>query len=238
MRLLGPFTRRHRNTSALDVPARHSEMSIISSADDLLPQPNTFLLDTLVSAASIAPTIDLSLLLERCGNDEDRTFVRTWPGEHYRLLPALVEVTGAQHVIEIGTYRGHGALALHLAAPQVTTYDIAPYTEFTDSALCPQDFSEGIEQRIGDLSSPQFFDRELDELRQAQLIFVDGPKDGRFERSFAQLLTTALAGSNTLVIWDDIRVMSMIAFWRWLPVPKLDATSFGHWSGTGLSQLT
>jgi hypothetical protein len=26
----------------------------------------------------------------------------------------------------------------------------------------------------------------------------------------------------------------MVDLWRRIPYPKLDATSFGHWSGTGL----
>ena len=35
-------------------------------------------------------------------------------------------------------------------------------------------------------------------------------------------------------MFDDIRLLNMIEQWRALPRPKLDLTSFGHWSGTGL----
>jgi hypothetical protein len=37
-----------------------------------------------------------------------------------------------------------------------------------------------------------------------------------------------------VVVFDDIRVLPMLQLWRDLPFPKLDATSLGHWSGTGL----
>jgi hypothetical protein len=35
-------------------------------------------------------------------------------------------------------------------------------------------------------------------------------------------------------MFDDTRVLNMIEIWRRLNRPKLDLTSFGHWSGTGL----
>lgn len=35
-------------------------------------------------------------------------------------------------------------------------------------------------------------------------------------------------------LFDDIRVWNMLAIWRGIRRPKLDLTSFGHWSGTGL----
>jgi predicted O-methyltransferase YrrM len=222
----------------MPVSARHVEMSVISSADDLVPQPNDFLISTLAEAAMVARSLDVSSILDRCMTDEDRTFVETWPGEHYRLLAALAQVIGAERVVEVGTYRGHGTLALHLGAANVVTYDIFPFNDFENSVLRAEDFNGGIEQRIRDLSDPLVFQDEMPILKQAQMIFVDGPKDGVFEKQFAQLLLPALEGTNALVVWDDTRVMAMVDFWRWLPVPKLDATSFGHWSGTGLSQFS
>ncbi len=35
-------------------------------------------------------------------------------------------------------------------------------------------------------------------------------------------------------MFDDIRVWNMLEIWRGIRRPKLDLTSFGHWSGTGL----
>jgi hypothetical protein len=40
------------------------------------------------------------------------------------------------------------------------------------------------------------------------------------------------------VVVDDIRLLEMVQLWRDLPYDKIDATSLGHWSGTGLLRLT
>lgn len=36
---------------------------------------------------------------------------------------------------------------------------------------------------------------------------------------------------------DDIRVWTMLKTWREISYPKLDLTSFGHWSGTGIIEF-
>jgi len=208
---------------------------LISSLDDQEPKANQFLIDVLVEAVQIAPGLDISELVERTNSEEEKLWMQTWPGEHYRLLPALAQAVGASRAVEVGTYKGQGTLALHAACPAVTTYDIHPYDSFPGTVIHSNDFEGGIEQRIGDLSQPDFFNSQVEVLSQAQLIFIDGPKDGVFEKAFAELLYPAIRGSGALVVWDDIRLMSMVDFWRWLPAPKLDATSIGHWSGTGLS---
>jgi hypothetical protein len=41
---------------------------------------------------------------------------------------------------------------------------------------------------------------------------------------------------NAILIFDDIRVWNMLEFWREIRMPKLDLTSFGHFSGTGVVQ--
>lgn len=40
--------------------------------------------------------------------------------------------------------------------------------------------------------------------------------------------------SNLVVVFDDIRKLAMLKPWWGMKRPKLDLTSFGHWSGTGL----
>ncbi|WP_164546837.1 MULTISPECIES: hypothetical protein [unclassified Variovorax] len=37
-----------------------------------------------------------------------------------------------------------------------------------------------------------------------------------------------------MIVFDDIRVMHMVDTWRRIARPKMDLSSFGHWSGTGL----
>jgi predicted O-methyltransferase YrrM len=160
--------------------------------------------------------------------------VNHWPGDHYRLLAALGEVTGATQVAEVGTFTGMGTLALAESRAHVQTYDILPWDSFADTLLRAEDFNGRITQRIGDLADAEFFNRETNALRGASLIFIDGPKDGKFEPAFlARLLPVLRAGQ--LLVFDDIRTLPMLQFWRELPLAKLDVTSFGHWSGTGLA---
>jgi predicted O-methyltransferase YrrM len=217
------------------VRARHAEWSVISSADDLYVRPNGELVELLLRAATLARTVDLSEIAAR-SSAQEAVFVRTWPGEHYRLLTALATALPARKAVEIGTYRGHSALALAAGlAPggKVVTYDVVPWRE-VDGAILRLDDLNRLEQRIGDLSDVRYLETELDTLRSADLIFLDGPKDGIFEPNFCRAALSELTDRPRLVVFDDIRVMTMIRLWRDLPYAKLDATSLGHWSGTGL----
>jgi predicted O-methyltransferase YrrM len=216
--------------------ARHVEPSLIASIDDLRPGSNDFLVGLLLEAAAEARSISLEDVVARCSDPMDALYTTTWPGEHYKLLAGIARVLNAKHAVEVGTYKGQGTLALASAVPKVVTYDVVAYTDIPGALLRPDDFDHGVEQRLGDLCVPEFFDSQLDTLLEADLIFVDGPKDGHFEKAFSELLYPALVGTGKLVVWDDIRLMSMVSVWRGFPVAKLDATSLGHWSGTGLTQ--
>jgi hypothetical protein len=66
------------------------------------------------------------------------------------------------------------------------------------------------------------------------LILIDGPKDGVFEPAFLSKLLPVLRAGQVLVL-DDIRKLQMLQTWRDISLPKLDVTSLGHWSGTGLA---
>ena len=37
-----------------------------------------------------------------------------------------------------------------------------------------------------------------------------------------------------IILVDDIRLPNMLATWRSIPLAKMDITSIGHWSGTGI----
>jgi predicted O-methyltransferase YrrM len=218
------------------VHARHAEWSVISSADDLYVLPNDELVEVLLRAAGFARTVDLSEIAAR-SSAQDGTLVLTWPGEHYRLLTALAATLPARVAVEIGTYRGHGALALAAGlAPGgnvLITYDVVPWPEVGGAVLTIEDFNR-VEQRVGDLSEIAYLETQLDTLRSADLIFIDGPKDGIFEPNFCRNVLSKLTDRRRLVVFDDIRLMNMVRLWRELPYAKLDATTFGHWSGTGL----
>lgn len=216
--------------------ARHVEPSLIASIDDLHPGSNDFLVGLLLEAAAEARKISLENVAARCTDPMDALYTTTWPGEHYKLLAGIAKVLNAQSAVEVGTYKGQGTLALASMVPQVVTYDVVAYTDIPGALLRSEDFEHGVEQRLGDLCVPEYFNTQLDTLLEADVIFVDGPKDGHFEKTFSELLYPALAGTGKVVVWDDIRLMAMVSVWRGFPVAKLDATSLGHWSGTGLTQ--
>jgi len=160
-----------------------------------------------------------------------------WPGEHYKLLAAMVALLAPRLVIEIGTAEGLSALTLkkYLQADgQLVTFDLIPWREYPGSVLVPEDFADGrLKQRIGDLADPGVFQQHAELLTAADLLFVDAPKDGRFEPTFLKNLG-GLLRSAPLVVLDDIRVWNMLSTWRAITKPKIGLTSFGHWSGTGL----
>ena len=221
----------------LPVHARHAEWSAVSSADDLYTQPNDALVELLLRAADLARGIHLDDLAARCRTTQEADWVRLWPGEHYRLLTALAQVVAPKVVLEVGTFQGPGALALLSGLEgegRVVTYDVVPWSDVEGCILRSEDFGPRLEQRIGDLTDDVFLAQETSTLRSADLIFVDGPKDGVFEPAFVAKVLPLLTDRPRLVVFDDIRRLNMLQLWRDLPFPKLDATSLGHWSGTGL----
>jgi len=84
------------------------------------------------------------------------------------------------------------------------------------------------------LSDRAFFDSFKPRIEECDLLFIDGPKDIVFERALLRFLEGCSFPAKALVVLDDIRRWNMLAIWREIRRPKLDLTSFGHWSGTGL----
>ena len=105
----------------------------------------------------------------------------------------------------------------------------------SDTFLRPEDFEDDrLQQQIGDLSDAAVFDLHRSLIQETELLFVDGPKDGGFERKLLRQLETVDFHKPLLLVMDDIRFWNMLAIWHEIARPKLDLTSFGHWSGTGL----
>jgi predicted O-methyltransferase YrrM len=236
--LTSPLEERH-----LTVPlrARHVEYSLIISADDEISRPSKRLLDLAARAIGTAADINLSDISDRMDLGSVR-YPDFWPGEHYRLLASIVKIERPTLIVEIGTAQGLSALALKKYLPaegSVATFDIVPWNEITDTYLRKADFEDGrLAHHVGDLSEPTVFLRHTTLLEQADVVFVDAPKDGRFEPIFLQNLERLRFRKPMLLILDDIRVWNMLATWRQLARPKLDMTSFGHWSGTGFVDWT
>jgi predicted O-methyltransferase YrrM len=161
-----------------------------------------------------------------------------WPGEHYKLLSALVALLAPKTIVEIGTATGTSALSMKSALPpdgKIVTFDVLPWHHYRGALLQQEDFSDGrLEQRLDDLSTPAGWQANAELLSQADFILVDAIHDGVQERNFLRGFDAVGLANAPIVMFDDIRLWDMLAFWQQIPRPKLDLTSFGHWSGTGL----
>jgi predicted O-methyltransferase YrrM len=180
-----------------------------------------------------ATSIDLreeSLLLPL---EEDRLWFQRWPGEHYRFLRALVMVTKPKLILDVGTYHGASALALAVEGSRVVTYDIVSLNEIGNGYTGLVEGNSDIEQRIGNLAESEFFLSQATEISEADLILVDGPKDGKFEyEAVPNILNEMHPGS--LLVLDDIRFANMQELWKSIPFPRIDVGCFAHSTGTGV----
>ncbi len=216
--------------------ARHIEYSAVASLDDDSSRPSPRLLDVSLKAVSCARRVDLSWLSRRMSAPPYHPDV--WPGEHYKLLAGFVLALKPRRVIEIGTAQGLGALSMKAGLPaggELITLDLIPWAEFPGTVFLPADFKDGsLRQVLGDLSDPKFFWSFAETLSGCDLLFVDAPKNVYFERAFLSNLSAISLPSNALVLFDDVRHWNMLQIWREIKRPKLDLTSFGHWTGTGI----
>lgn len=213
----GPYS----ETGGLFPPAAHE-------------QPNARLWKVVSDLIPLAGLSSLELLDAR-GAPE---YVHHWPGEHYRLLAALVRLLEPRLVLEIGTYQGHSALAMLPELPtsgRIVTFDVVPWTQIQGCLLRPEDFADGrMAQGIADLGDARQAELHADLIGTADLIFVDAAKDGVLERLILENFAAVGLKDGVIVVFDDIRVWNMLDIWRRIERPKLDVTSLGHYSGTGL----
>ncbi|OYV25157.1 MAG: methyltransferase [Acidocella sp. 20-63-7] len=193
-------------------------------------------MEVALAAARRACDVELSDLDGRTSSET--RWYRTWPGEHYRLLAALVQELKAKTVIEIGTFTGMGTMALGQTLPpdgRLVTFDLVPWNSFDQTWLTERDFAQGrVTQVLADIGAPGGIEPYREVFAEAEFIFVDGPKDGVTEQKFIDAIGSLHLPKNPIVMFDDTRVINMIEIWRRFGRPKMDLTSFGHWSGTGL----
>jgi predicted O-methyltransferase YrrM len=178
---------------------------------------------------------DLAELRARVQSPEDKKIIGSDFGEHYRFLEELSFFLKPELTIEIGTHKGIGTLALSKHSTKVVTFDIKPWYEFHDTLLLKDDF-KSISQVISDISIPAEWKKHAKLFAHADLVFVDGPKNGEFESTVIPLLLGQMKSDSCLVI-DDIRFLNMIGIWKGIKMPKFDATSVGHFSGTGVVKI-
>ncbi len=219
---------------------RHSDLSIIASADDDA-RPNDYLLG--IALQGIRDALDASLSDLEARNKElpDALYYDVYPGTHYRLLMVLARSLGKRNIVEVGTFTGMSSACMLRGMPsgcKLTTFDLSRWQDFRTHLLA-EDFTAGkITQVLEDLSSEAVFKKHLSLLNHAELIFCDAPKDGVFEQKFLTNMTLVRPTSTCLLVLDDIRLLNMIDIWRAIRSPKLDLTSFGHWAGTGLVDIS
>ena len=161
-----------------------------------------------------------------------------WPGEHYKLLAAIVFKLQPKLIVEIGTDTGMSSLAMKKYLPaggKLITFDIRPWKTVEEVALDDSDFVDGrLEQRLVDLSDPAQMAAQRDVIEAADFFFIDAPKDNVFEYRLMERFEELNLNRRPILLFDDTKLNSMLRFWHELRHPKLDITSFGHWSGTGL----
>ncbi len=215
---------------------------MVYSEDDALSRPSDRLLDVALAAVVRARGTDLRDVCARLRGRfpyPDGT-IDLWPGEHYRLLAALVDTLQPRVVVEVGTAEGLSALSmLKYLRPdaRLVSFDLVPWTEYPRSCLTGDDFADGrLDQIVADIGQPEAFARHRSILGEADLVLVDAAKDGFLERRLIAHFERLTFSRRPLFAFDDIRVWNMLAIWRALRWPKLDVTSFGHWSGTGICE--
>jgi predicted O-methyltransferase YrrM len=218
-------------------------LSMIVSAHDDPGPPSPRLIALALTAAEECRTVSLDEVLARFS--PNAVYTRTaaiWPGEHYRFLAALVKLLRPRLVIEIGTAEGGATLVMTQFLPpdgRLVTFDLVPWQRYPNAHLTEADFADGrLQQLAADLSDPSVFAAHAELFAQADLIFLDAAKDGQLERTLLRHFETVRFAAPPIFVLDDIRLWNMIHIWNEIRRPKLDVTSFAHWSGTGLIDWT
>lgn len=218
--------------------AEHGEYSMIFSLHDQPQEVTPELLSLSLKAIEFAMNNSLSHLASR--GESAKMYADLWPGEHYRLLSGLVQALQPKLVVEIGTSKGLSALSMKNHLPKkgrILTFDIVPWVEVPNTLLRQEDFDDQFIQYVEDLSDPSKMEEYEAILQDASLIFIDVTHDGDLEEKILNNLKKVKFGHPVYVLFDDIRVWTMLKMWREIALPKIDLTSFGHWSGTGLVRL-
>lgn len=220
----------------IPVNAADKRYSVLFSMDKQPGKPTKELLSLGLSCVSEAITIDLTDISSRIKSGHTN-YIDIYPGEHYKLLAAIVKKICPCIVVELGTHLGYSSLCMKKFLPQdgiIYTFDVIPWNQFTDTILIEKDFDAGLVQYTDDLTIPDKVSKHHTLLENADIVFMDALKDGKQEYLFLENFSRIRFKKKCLFIFDDIRLWNMLDIWYNMDKPKLDLTSFGHWSGTGL----
>lgn len=167
---------------------------------------------------------------------------------HYLLLTSIARVLKARRIVEIGTAAGMSLWSWLRSenVENVSTWDVNPlktnkgWFQTDEIRRLVEEFIEKDSrwtQYVEDLSDAAIWSSRVQLLRDADIIFIDGPHDGAFEHKLVKMVLELNNEQNILLIFDDILTSAMVDVWRSLPLPKFDASSVGHRSGTGIALL-
>lgn len=203
------------NTNGVPIDYRDTVICSVN-ADE---RPSAFLLSLAFEAIEDA----FAAHVHSIPTTEYNGFINIYPGEHYRLLRSMMRIIRPDNVFEIGTGEGFSAMAMTEGDPSatITTVDVLPPRKFNTSNI------HSMVVRLGDPPPATY-------LEAADFIFIDGPKDGEYEPMLLGALKSLTLKPWVIIMLDDIRLANMVQLWKDIDRPKLDLTSFGHWSGTGL----
>jgi len=216
--------------------ARLHLSTYLLSMDDETHSPTQNLIDLSLLVAHKASKLDLQQVA-RCFPDSMARLINVWPGEHYKLLAGLIDTLKPETVIEIGTTDGASTLSMKSqlsVTGKITTYDPAPWNEYPGTGLSNADFDRQLQQKITDLTDPAQANAERALIEQADIIYVDSQNDVQMANELCQLFDSLSFDKTPIIIFNEIRTLPMLKTWRNIQHAKLDMTSFGHWTGTGL----
>lgn len=216
---------------------RHTKPTYALSLDDEPIKPDKFLIDLTTHAINNISNINLKDMTGLFGKKVGK-WINTWPGEHYLLLASITQLLCPKLIIEIGTATGASCLCMKRYLPlrcgKIVTYDLIPWNEFKRTGLSKKDFDDKLEQRVLDLTKSVNQKTQKELFKSANIIFIDAAKDFKTEGALSKFLDSIKFDNPPLVIFDDIKLLPMLEFWRNIKHPKMDITSLGHWAGTGI----
>lgn len=219
------------------IDVKHAEYSMLFSAEDEPAVPSKELIDIALKAIHFAKDASMESICNRIPMPPPHS-PNIWPGECYKLLAGLTHTIQPKNVIEIGTGAGFSTLAIFQQLPatsKITTFDILPSSYFDENVLHDEDFKTGrLIHHLEDLGEPAVFEKHRKLFEEADFIYIDAAKDGKLEDILLDHIRSVKFQRSPLIAFDDIRLWNMLKTWREIPYSKLDLTSFGHWTGTGL----
>ena len=181
---------------------------------------------------------ELPSFTKYCKTPQQAQYFESSFGEHYKLIQSLCTTLQLRNVVEVGTFTGMSALIWLSNGVSLTSVDIVPWRDFENTVL-DDDLILGTDfhQHILDISETESFNQMIPTFTSSDLIFLDGPKDGKFEQIVVPQILNLLSGKGTWLLLDDIHLKAMNSCWEAITNEKYDLSLIGHSSGTGLVRL-